>query len=77
MVTAIVLIHANEGMVKQTAQKLMELEGISEVYPVAGPYDLVAFTRVPENEQLDDLVTEEMLELDGIQQTMTLVALDS
>jgi len=74
MVTAIVLINAERDMVNETAQALVELDGVSEVYSVAGAYDLVAIIRVRENERLADLVTNEMLRVEGIEQTMTLIA---
>ncbi len=74
MVTAIVLITASRDMINETAQKLVELEGVSEVYSVAGLYDLVAIIRVSQNERLADLVTGEMLKLEGIEDTMTIIA---
>ena len=74
MVTAIVLITASRDMINETAQKLVELEGVSEVYSVAGLYDLVAIIRVSQNEHLADLVTGEMLKLEGIEDTMTIIA---
>lgn len=74
MVTAIVLINARRDRINETAEKLVELEGVSEVYSVAGPYDLVAIIRVRENERLANLVTGEMLKLDGIERTTTLIA---
>ncbi len=74
MVTAIVLINAERDMVNETAQALVELDGVSEVYSVAGAYDLVAIIRVRENERLADLVTNEMLRVEGIEETMTLIA---
>jgi DNA-binding Lrp family transcriptional regulator len=74
MVTAIVLITATRDKINETAEKLVELDGVSEVYSVAGPYDLAAIIRVRENQQLADLVTGEMLKLDGIEDTMTLIA---
>jgi DNA-binding Lrp family transcriptional regulator len=74
MVTAIVLISARRDKINETAEKLAELAGVSEVYSVAGPYDLVAIVRVRENEELAQLVTDEMLKLGGIERTTTLIA---
>ena len=74
MVTAIVLINCERDLINPTAEQLVELPGISEVYSVAGAYDLAAVIRVSQNEQLANLVTNEMLALDGIEQTMTLIA---
>ena len=74
MVTAMVLIKAERSQVNETAQKLVELEGVAEVYSVAGPYDLVAIVRVETNEELASIVTGSMLKLDGIEDTTTLIA---
>ncbi len=77
MVTAIVLINVERERVQETADALHKLPGISEVYSVAGEYDLVAIVRVKANEELADLVTGHLLKLDGIQKTETLIAFAS
>ncbi|NQT82380.1 Lrp/AsnC ligand binding domain-containing protein [bacterium] len=74
MVTAIILINTARDMINETAEKLVELDGVSEVYSVAGAYDLVAIIRVRENDHLAELVTDEMLKIEGIEETMTLIA---
>ena len=74
MVTAIVLIKAKRHMINETAQALVDLDGVTEVYSVGGEYDLVAIIRVGTNEQMADLVTGSMLKLDGIMKTVTLIA---
>jgi DNA-binding Lrp family transcriptional regulator len=61
-------------MINQVATGLTELDGISEVYSVAGRYDLVAIIRVKENQALADLVTGHMLQMEGIVETETLIA---
>ncbi len=74
MVTAMVLINAERSKVNETAQELVELEGVAEVYSVAGPYDLVAMVRVETNEEMASVVTGSMLKLEGIEDTTTLIA---
>ena len=74
MVTAIVLINARREAVNETAQALVELDGVAEVHSVAGPWDLVAVIRATGNEQLAEIVTEHMLKLAGIEKTTTLIA---
>jgi DNA-binding Lrp family transcriptional regulator len=74
MVTAFVLINAIRDKIGETAEALSALQGVAEVYSVAGEYDLVAVIRVKTNDQLADLVTRKMLKLDGIQRTRTLIA---
>jgi DNA-binding Lrp family transcriptional regulator len=61
-------------MVEETAQALTRLDGVSEVYSVAGRYDLVAVLRTGTNEDMANLVTGSMLRMVGIEHTETLVA---
>ncbi len=74
MLTAIVLMNVARARVTEVAEQLTELEGISEVFSVAGRYDLVAMVRVRNNEALADVVTNRMQKLDGIEATETLIA---
>lgn len=74
MVTAIVLVNCEKGMVGQAAQALADVEGISEVYSVAGRVDLVAMIRVKNNEDLAEIVTNKLQFITGIERTETLIA---
>ena len=74
MVTAIVLLNVARARVAEVADELASLEGISEVYSVAGRFDLVAMVRVKANEDLADIITTRMQKIDGIDSTETLIA---
>jgi DNA-binding Lrp family transcriptional regulator len=74
MVNAVILLMVDKSKVNEVALKLVELPGISEVYSVAGHYDLVAIVRVRENDQIADAVTNHMLQIEGIQRSETLIA---
>nr|WP_321468445.1 Lrp/AsnC ligand binding domain-containing protein [uncultured Desulfobulbus sp.] len=74
MVTSIILINAERHAINQIAEKLQEMQGISEVYSVSGNYDLVAIARVKSNDDLAGLVTRNMLNIDGILKTETMLA---
>ncbi|GAC1419135.1 MAG: Lrp/AsnC ligand binding domain-containing protein [Candidatus Velthaea sp.] len=74
MITALVLLNVEPGRVKTLAEELLAIEGVTEVYSVAGPYDLVAIARVREHDQLSDLVTEMIASRTGIISTETLIA---
>jgi DNA-binding Lrp family transcriptional regulator len=74
MVTALVLMNAERARINEVAEQLADLAGISEVYSVAGRYDLVAVIRVKTNEALADLVTGQIRKVSGIQATETLIA---
>jgi len=74
MVTAIVLVNARRDAINETAQALEQIEGVAEVYSVAGGWDLVVMVRATSNEQLAEIVTNHMLKLQGITKTITLIA---
>lgn len=74
MVTALVLLNIERGKVNAVAETLAEMEGISEVYSVAGRFDLVVIIRAKDNEQLADLVTSHMLKVEGILKSETLIS---
>ena len=74
MVTAIVLISAETNRVPDLAEKIAEMEGVQEVFSVAGRHDLVAIVKVPKNEDLADVITAQMRRLDGIVATETMIA---
>jgi DNA-binding Lrp family transcriptional regulator len=74
MVSSVVLLKVERESINEVATELAELRGITEVYSVAGRYDLVAVLRVPDNESLADLVTNQMLKVEGILDSETLIA---
>lgn len=74
MVTALVLLCVDRDKVNEVAEQLAGQSGISEVYSVAGQYDLVAIIRVKDNEGLADLVTKHLLKVKGITRSQTLIA---
>ena len=74
MVTAIVLLNVARDRINAVAERLADVPGITEVYSVAGRYDLAAVIRVRSNDELADVVTSRMRALDGILGTETLIA---
>jgi DNA-binding Lrp family transcriptional regulator len=74
MVTAVVLIKAQTDRVPELAEELAGLEGVSEVFSVAGQYDLVALVRVRENEDLATVISGRMRKLQGITSSETLIS---
>lgn len=74
MVSAIVLLTCERNKINDVAQELSDMAGITEVFSVAGRYDLVAVLRVPHNEALADLVTGHMLKVKGINSSETLIS---
>jgi len=74
VITTIVLIRAEPSSLPKTAQRLAEIDGVTEVYSVSGEWDLVAIVKVPEYDQIAHVVTEVFPTVPGLQRTQTLTA---
>jgi DNA-binding Lrp family transcriptional regulator len=74
MINAIILINAERTKINSVAEQLVSLNGITEVYSVSGRFDLVAVIRLPHADDLADLMTEQVIKVDGITKTESMVA---
>ena len=74
MVSAVVLLTVKRAGINDVAETLAGMKGVSEVYSVGGRYDLVAIIRVNDNESLAELITNQMLMVEGIADSETLIA---
>ena len=76
MITAIVLIHCDVDRIPEVAQEIAELDGVTEVYSVAGDVDLVAIVRVHEHDALADVIADRLGKVTGVRRTATPRALE-
>jgi DNA-binding Lrp family transcriptional regulator len=67
-------VPCGEGEDTEATQEILALNGVTEVYGAAGPYNVVAVARVKENDELARLVTNDLIRVKGITQTTTLIA---
>ncbi len=74
MVTAIVLIKTERLKTRETAEVLLEVAEVKEVYSVAGEYDLVAIVRVRHYDEMNEVVPGKLARIGGIADTTTLMA---
>ena len=74
MVNAVVLLSLERDQINTVAEQLAGMDGITEVYSVAGQFDLVAMARARDNEALADLITARLLKVPGIVRSETLIA---
>jgi len=77
MVTALVLLNVERQKIKNVSQKLVDMKEVSEVYSVAGRFDLVAIVRVKKNQQIAEVISDKFAELEGITATETLIAFNT
>jgi DNA-binding Lrp family transcriptional regulator len=74
VISAFVLVSARPDRIAALASELADVAGVAEVYSVAGDVDIVAIVRVPEHDQLAEVVTGHIAGLDGIISTRSMVA---
>ena len=74
MVHAVVLVQCEIDLIPEAAQAIADLEGVSEVYSVAGEFDLVAVVRVPQHDDLAVVIPGGIAKVDGVVRTETLIA---
>lgn len=74
MITAIVLIDCATDSIPEVAEQLADLDGVSEVYSVAGGVDLIAIVRVREFDQIAEVIAGGISKVDGVINTDTHIA---
>ena len=74
MVNTIVLAVCDIHRIPETAQEIADIGDVSEVYSVAGDFDLVIMVRTRTHDDLARVVSEEIAKVGGVERTQTLVA---
>ncbi len=78
MVTGIALVTVERKLLRQATEALLKVPGVTEVYTVAGEYDLVVMIRVNSNADLSDVVANKMTrDIPGITRTRTMISLQA
>lgn len=73
-VHAVVLIQCEIDEISEAAQAIAEIGGVSEVYSVAGEFDLIAIVRVAQHELLADVIPGGIAKVEGVERTETLIS---
>jgi DNA-binding Lrp family transcriptional regulator len=68
------MISANRERITSLPDELLSINGVTEVYSVAGDYDIVAIVRVKAADDLAKVVTEDFARIQGITGTRTMIA---
>lgn len=74
MITAIVMISTQSDRIPEVATAIADLDGVSEVYSVAGDADLIAIVRVREFDQIAEVIAGRLSKVDGVLHTDTHIA---
>lgn len=74
MIHAVVLIQCEIDEIPEAASALADIDGVSEVYSVAGEFDLVAIVRVVDHDDLAKVIPQGIAKVEGVVRTETLIA---
>ena len=74
MIPAIVHIDCAPDSIPEVAERLANLEGVSEVYSVAGHVDLIAIVRVREFDDIAQVIAGGISKTEGVLNTETFIA---
>jgi DNA-binding Lrp family transcriptional regulator len=74
VITAIVMVSTEADKIPEVAQAIAELEGVSEVYSVAGDVDLIAVVRVREFDDIAAVIAGRLSKVPGVVHTDTHIA---
>lgn len=73
-VHAVVLIQCEIDEISEAAQAIADIDGVTEVYSVAGEFDLIAIVRVAEHEALAQVIPGGIAKVEGVERTETLIS---
>ncbi len=71
------MLNVERKYIQNVSQSLVDMKQVTEVYSVAGRYDLVAIVRVNNNAEIADTITGKFSTLEGITATETLIAFNT
>ena len=77
MPTAIILLKIDHRKVTRTAEVILEIPGVSEVYSVSGRFDLLVIIRCDSLDMIECLITDQLLKIEGIVDSETMFAFRS
>ena len=73
-VHAVVLVQCEIDEIAEAAQAIAEIDGVSEVYSVAGEFDLIAIVRVNAHDELASVIPGGITKVDGVERTETMIS---
>jgi DNA-binding Lrp family transcriptional regulator len=74
MITAIVMISVESDKIPEVAAQIADVEGVSEVYSVAGDVDLIAIVRVKVFDDIAETIAGQLSKVPGVVHTDTHIA---
>jgi DNA-binding Lrp family transcriptional regulator len=76
MLYAYILLTVRIGMLKQALEEVRKLDDVIEADAITGPYDMVVYLGVEGLTQLTKTLLHQIETIEGVTESMTLVAVD-
>ena len=77
MPTAIILLKIDHKRVTGTAEKILDIPAVTEVYSVSGRFDLLVIVKCASADLIECAITDQLLKVDGITESETMFAFRS
>jgi DNA-binding Lrp family transcriptional regulator len=74
VITAIVMVSVESDKIPEVAEAIADIDGVSEVYSVAGDVDLIAVVRVREFDAIAEVIAGRLSKVRGVVHTDTHIA---
>lgn len=74
MPVAFTLIDSKVEKIEEILHEILQFDEVEEAYSVTGPYSILAKVEAEKFEMLSDVIPEKLHKIDGIRDTITLVA---
>lgn len=77
MPTAIILLKIDPKKITGTAEKLLDIRAVTDVYSISGRFDLLLIIKCDSIEMIESVITDHLLKTDGIIESETMFAFRS
>jgi DNA-binding Lrp family transcriptional regulator len=77
MPTAIVLLKVDHRKVTGTAEKLLDIPAVTDVYSISGRHDLLVIVKCDSVDLIESVITDQLLRTEGIVDSETMFAFRS
>ncbi len=77
MPTAIILLKVDHAKVTGTAEAILDMPDVTEVYSISGRYDIMAIVKCDSIDKIESVITDHLLKIEGIVDSETMFAFRS
>lgn len=74
---AYILIEVTADKTKGVLTKLQKVKGVKDAHAVTGPFDIIATIEAEDVKGLGDIVLSKVRTIDGVEKTITCVAVEA